>query len=337
MKNILITGAAGSLGHTIANQLIKKQHHVFGLIMPFEKDEMLDAGVVRIMGDVLDVDSLKKAFDQVGPHAIVIHCAGMISIDPKVGRKIYQVNVEGTKNIIALCQQYDVDQMIHVSSVHALPELESGKIMSEPGEISAEKVFGHYSKSKAMATLHVMDHMKQGFPATIVYPSGIISDEDVKNAFMTQMVKDYLGQRMNVGIKGGYDFVDVRDVASAIITIIDRKIINEHFILSNQYYTVMNMLDILFDLTRLKKVKMMIPLSVVKMVLPIKCALDQRNNRVSLYTSDSIKILSSNSNFSHQKADSMLNYAPRDIKETFSNLIENLSKNSGSKTSNETT
>jgi dihydroflavonol-4-reductase len=328
MKNILVTGAAGSLGHTIANQLIKEHHHVFGLIMPSERDNMLDSGVIRIIGDVLDETSLKNAFEQVGRHAVVIHCAGMISIDSKVGHRIYQVNVEGSKNIVALCQQYDVDQMIYVSSVHAITELEKGQIMSEPNEISAEKVFGHYSKSKAMATLHVMKQMKQGFPATIVYPSGIISDEDVKNAFMTQMVKDYLEKRMNVGIRGGYDFVDVRDVASAIITICDRKIINEHFILSNQYYTVMNMMDILYDLTGLKKVKTMIPLGLVKMVLPIKSALDQRNNRISLYTSDSIKILSSNSNFSHKKADRMLSYNPRDIKETFSNLIDNLSNSS---------
>ncbi len=324
MKNILITGAAGSLGHTLANQLIKDKHHVFGLIMPFEKDEILDPKVIRIVGDVLDMASLKKAFDQVGSHAIVIHCAGMISIDPKIGHQIYKVNVEGTKNIVALCQQTNVDHMIYVSSVHAITELDHDKVMSEPEEISAEKVFGHYSKSKALATLHVMAQMKQGFPATIVYPSGIISDENVKNAFMTQMVKDYLGQRMNVGIKGGYDFVDVRDVASAIITIIDQNIVNEHFILSNQYYTVMHMMDTLYDLTKIKKIKTMIPLWLVKMALPIKCALDQRNKRVSLYTSDSIKILSSNSNFSHQKADRMLNYHPRDIKETFSNLIDNL-------------
>lgn len=324
MKNVFITGAAGSLGHTLANQMIQAHWRVLGFVMPFENDDLLDQQVIRVKGDVLDLESLHQAFKLLGPHGTVVHCAGMISIDPKVSRKIYEVNVEGTKNIIQLCQAYHVDQLIYVSSVHALTELKKGALIVESKDISSDYVVGHYSKSKATATRYLMDLMDQGFPATIVYPSGIISDEDVKNAFMTQMVKDYCEHRLKIGIQGGYDFVDVRDVASAIVTIATQRIINEHYILSNQYYTVMKLMKMLYDLTNIKKVRWQVPVALVKLVLPIKLASDQRHQRISLYTADSLKILNSNAHFSHRKAELALNYHPRDIKETFKLLIARL-------------
>ncbi len=324
MKSFLITGAAGSLGHTLSNLMIQDNDRVIGFLLPSEKEELLDHRVIIMRGDVLDKDSLRKAFEVLGPQGSVIHCAGMISIDPKVSARIYNVNVEGTKNIVDLAHEYNVEHFIYVSSVHAIPELKKGLVIEETQAISPDKVFGHYSKSKAMATRYVMDKMAKGFPASIVYPSGIISDEDVKNAFMTQMVKDYLANQMKIGIKGGYDFVDVRDVALGIMTISKQKIINEHYILSNKYYSVQTMMSMLYELTGLTKVRLCVPVSLVRAVLPIKLALDKRRNKISLYTADSLKILTSNSIFSHQKAEKALNYHPRDIEETFRLLIKRL-------------
>ena len=325
MKNVLITGAAGSLGHTIANLMVSDSTRVYGFLLPFESDEHLDPRIIRIKGDILNTQSLDDALDLLGKDGTVIHCAGMISIDPKVSDRIYKVNVEGTKNLIDRCETHQIRQLIYVSSVHAIPELKKGQIMAETTDISPDKVFGHYSKSKAMATRYLMDRMAQGFPATIVYPSGIISDEDVKNAFMTQLVKDYLNKGMRIGVKGGYDFVDVRDVASAIITIADKEILNEHFILSNRYYSVKRMMGILHELTGLHQVKVNLPVGLIKMVLPFKLIDDKRRHKISLYTADSLKILNSNASFSHQKAESQLDYHPRDIRETFIQLIHRLS------------
>jgi hypothetical protein len=66
-------------------------------------------------------------------------------------------------------------------------------------------------------------------------------------------------------------------------------------------------------------------LSLVRAVLPFKLLDDKRKHKVSLYTADSLKILNSNSSFSHQKAETQLNYHPRDIMETFASLVKRLS------------
>jgi hypothetical protein len=84
------------------------------------------------------------------------------------------------------------------------------------------------------------------------------------------------------------------------------------------------MMSMLYELTGLTKVRLCVPVSLVRAVLPIKLALDKRRNKISLYTADSLKILTSNSIFSHQKAEKALNYHPRDIEETFRLLIKRL-------------
>ena len=106
MKNVLITGAAGSLGHTIANLMVSDSTRVYGFLLPFESDEHLDPRIIRIKGDILNTQSLDDALDLLGKDGTVIHCAGMISIDPKVSDRIYKVNVEGTKNLIDRCETH---------------------------------------------------------------------------------------------------------------------------------------------------------------------------------------------------------------------------------------
>ena len=74
-------------------------------------------------GDVTDIASLQEIFTNLrGYEVVVIHAAGIISIESEVSPFLYNVNVLGTKNIIELCLLHHVHKMIYVSSVHAIPE-----------------------------------------------------------------------------------------------------------------------------------------------------------------------------------------------------------------------
>ena len=110
-----------------------------------------------IEGDVCDRKSLENFFAFAGEETCVIHCAGIISVATKPGKKIYDVNVNGTKNIISECIEHNVGKLIYVSSVHAIPEKPKGVQMSETYDFSPELVRGDYAKSKAMATEAVLD------------------------------------------------------------------------------------------------------------------------------------------------------------------------------------
>ena len=212
-KLYIVTGANGHLGNTIIRMLRKRDEEVRGLLLPSEERKN-ERGVTYIKGDVRDKETLRPLFEGVGNREIlVIHTAGIIDIADRVSESMYQVNVGGTKNIVELCLEYHVKRLVYVSSVHAIPEKEGNQVIEEVREFSPEKVVGGYAKTKAEATEAVLDAVSRGLDAVVVQPSGILGPYDVSGNHLVQMVGSYIHGRLPACVKGGYDFVDVRDVA----------------------------------------------------------------------------------------------------------------------------
>ena len=85
-------------------------------------------------------------------------------------------------------------------------------IITEDCEFSPGLVDGDYAKSKATATELVFDAAKRGLNASIVFPSGIIGPGDIQGGASPQWRNLFFAE-LPFAVRGGYDFVDVRDVA----------------------------------------------------------------------------------------------------------------------------
>ena len=48
-------------------------------------------------------------------------------------------------------------------------------------------------------------------------PTGILGPYDKKGNYVVQFIYDYMKGSLPAGVKGGYDFVDVRDVAEGCL------------------------------------------------------------------------------------------------------------------------
>lgn len=133
MKTLyLVTGADGHLGSTIVRLLKKQNLPVRGLLLPGKAEPDI-RGVRYFHGDIRKPESLRPFFENTGHSSLaVIHAAGMISIAEDVTPELYDVNVNGTKNIIAMCLQYKVKRLLYVSSVHAIPEQNKLSCMRQP-------------------------------------------------------------------------------------------------------------------------------------------------------------------------------------------------------------
>ena len=211
MKDLyLITGAAGHLGSTIVRRLLELDKSVRVLVLPDEKN-VPEGDVEVCYGDIRKQGSLTTFFDNPEKkELIIIHCAGIVSIASKYQQEVYEVNVLGTKNIIDLSQKNQVKKFIYVSSVHAIPEKEKGKIISEVSEFNPDDVVGLYAKTKSEATSYVLKAANEGLNASVVHPSGIAGPYDYGRGHMTALVIDYYKGRLTSAVDGGYDFVDVR-------------------------------------------------------------------------------------------------------------------------------
>lgn len=322
----LVTGAAGHLGMNIVNELIKNNKLVKVLVLPNEKNiDKFPKQIEICYGDITNKLDLDNFFKNDGYEHIVIHSAGIVSISSKYNELVYNVNVNGVKNIVDYCIKYKVKRLIHISSVHAIKEEKNNEIIKETKVFSPNYVVGLYAKTKAEASQYVIDAMKK-IDAIIIHPSGIFGPYDYAKGHLSQLLIDYCNNKLTAAVDGGYDFVDARDVAKAVITATTTKHVNECFIISNKYYKIKEILDIASNITKHKKIKIFLPIWFAKLTAPLSELYYKILKQPPLYTTYSLYTLSSNSNFSHDKATKLLNYKPREMKETIKDTIEFLKK-----------
>lgn len=322
-KLFIITGASGHLGRTIIHYLSQQHVYIRGLILPHE-NLTSSSHIHYYHGNVLDIASLERLFEDSKQYTTyVIHTAGLIQITEKISSKLYNVNVIGTQNMIKVSLKHSIHKFIYISSVHAIPE--SSKTIIEVSHFHKDFVKGAYAKTKAEASQLVLDAVAKGLPAVIIHPSGIIGPYGDTSNHLIQLVDDYIHHRIPASIKGGYDFVDVRDVARGCIFACDKGRIGECYILSHQYYEIKELLNMVKDISGGPYI-LNIPVFIAKLLSPLFEATAKHQNKRPLYTKYSLSTLATKSHFSHQKASDELHYTTRNFKETLSDTIEWLNK-----------
>ncbi len=322
---VLITGANGHLGRNLVKLLTAQGVRVRGLVLPGEKAPMLEENNIEIVrGDVTDPASLRPLFAGLeNREVVVVHTAAVIDISSKVTQRARRVNVDGTKNVVALALEYGVHRFIHVSSVHAIPVPAGRRTIVETKEFSPGIVSGSYAKTKAEASAFVMRQIKEnGLPAVILHPSGIAGPLDSGTNNIVAAIKGYLNGRIPACPRGGYDIVDVRDVAAACASAIDSGRVGETYILSNRHYEFSELFAMLREVTGKKKKRCpVVPIWMAKLAAPVLERSAKRKKQPPLITPYSLEALSSNDNFSHQKASRELGFWPRDIYETLQDTV----------------
>lgn len=246
MKRIyIVTGASGFLGNNIIRMLEHDDNaEVRAFVLNGESISSLNNLKCSIYyGDVTKADTLNSVFDGCdGAEIFVIHCAAVVYIKSKYNTRVYDVNVNGTKNIVDKVLAYNA-KLIYVSSVHAIPEKSDGDLISEVSIFNPDDVVGLYAKTKAEAARYVMDSVKdKGLNACIVHPSGILGPYDFSNSHLTALVREIIRGKLPMCVKGGYDFVDVRDVAKGIIMACDKGKKGECYIMSGEFVSIKNLL-----------------------------------------------------------------------------------------------
>lgn len=317
----LVTGAAGHLGTALVKELTTHRKQVRALVLPGE-GHVPPEKLELFYGDVRDIRTL-DAFFTVPPdtEVTVIHAAGIVSIASKFEQRVMDVNVGGTKNVVQMCLERRVKKLVYVSSVHAIPTQQGKSVLTEIDHFDPDTVSGLYAKTKAMASQVVMDAAEQGLNASIVHPSGIMGPYDYGRSHLTALVSDYMKGGLSSCIKGGYDFVDVRDVAKGIVSCCDKGQKGECYILSNEYFPIVDILRTLHDITGHHEIKRILPSWFVRFTAPMAEMYYKVLGKPPLFTSYFIEVLENDDHFDHTKATRELDYNPRPMEETLRDML----------------
>lgn len=238
-----------------------------------------------------------------------------------------EVNYNGTKNIVDEVLEKNA-KLVYVSSVHAITEKPNGEKMSEITDFDENKVVGLYAKSKARTAKMVLEEVKEkGLNACIVHPSGIIGPRDFSDTHLTQLILDIANGSLRAFVKGGYDFVDVRDVADGVISACKNGKKGECYILSNRYVDVKELVNLISKTVGVKKIKTILPMWIARATAPFSEIYYKIRKEPPLYTRYSLYTLTSNSNFSNEKAKRELGYKNRSMEETIADTVKWLREN----------
>ena len=331
-KTYIVSGGTGFVGNNVVRELSQSGADVRTLVRSKEKADAALKGVNAgiFFGDVRDRDAVEKLFDGLENSEVTfIHTASSVLIggNKKQYRAMDDINYNGAKNIIEACLKHKA-RLLYVSSVHAITEPPKRRLTTEIENFDPKSVTGKYAKSKAKASALVMDAIKtQGLDAVLVHPSGITGPYDYSDTHLTQMVIDYMEKRVPAAVNGGYDFVDVRDVASGIIKAAEKGKTGDRFLLTNKYYPIKEMLAILHEITGGKKIKLTLPVWLAYFSFPFISVYFKLRGKRPLYTLYSLYTLNSNSNYSHEKATRELGFSPRDLRESLIDTVKFINEN----------
>ena len=321
-KLYLVTGAAGFLGSAVCRKLLERGAQVRALVLPGDVSvKYLPDGIDIIYGDLCSRDDLSRFFKDTDMfETYVLHIASIVTVNPEYSKKVMDVNVGGTENIIAFCRERKIKKLVYCSSTGAIPEEKSGAI-HDP-----ERIRGCYSLSKALATNLVLKAAAEGLEACVVHPSGILGPEDFAMGEITKTLVDIINGKMPAGIDGSFNLCDVRDLANGIISASEKGSSGECYILGNEPVGFKEFTRLVAEESGCRPIKLFLPVGAAGFLAGIMEKKAKKNGEKPLMTRFSVYNLARNNNFDSGKAKRELGYATRSYRETIRDEIQWLKK-----------
>jgi len=316
---VLVTGATGHVGNTLVRELVARKMAVRALVLPGEDTSALSSLPVEcVAGDVLDSASLDPAFAGVD---CVYHLAGIISIMPGLDALMRRVNVEGTRNVLAAARRAGVRRLVYTSSIHALQRPPHGVVIDESLPFDPQNPAGEYDRTKAEATLAVLDAVQGGLDAVIVCPTGIIGPHDYRGSELGTLLKGWIRQPFSFLVDGIFDWVDVRDIALGHILACEKGRPGETYILGGERISIARLWVMVRETAGNYSQTYIVPFRLASAAAQVAAFWYRLTRTRGRFTPYSLETVNSNSDISIAKARRELGYTPRPIADTIRDTV----------------
>jgi len=316
---IVVTGASGHIGNNLVRALLSHGEHVRALVHHDSKAlEGLDVETVH--GDVLDTETLENAFEGAD---VVFHTAAYITVASTSSPRLETVNVRGPKNVCEAAHRCGVRRLVHFSSIEALVDEPPDRPVDETRPLVSPEMRGHppYAYSKAAGQRKVQEAIAAGLDAIIIYPTATIGPHDYGRGLPNSGVLALNGGKMPALIPGGFDWVDVRDVAASAIRAAETAPGGEQYILGGHWMSLRDMAHLVEELSGFPAPRLVIPTWLARAIAPFAEAYGGLAHQRPLLTSAALRPLRSNPNISHARAERELGHNPRPLRDTVTDTL----------------
>jgi nucleoside-diphosphate-sugar epimerase len=225
---ILVTGAAGFIGHNVVRFLEKQDHEIFGLdnrtnygFIPTDELEYLFKERARrvhtfpLVGDIRDNDDIQQRVGMFGIKTIV-HLASfprqkVVEQNPALASEVMST---GLINLLEAAKTHKIKRFVYISS-----SMVYGDFENDVNEDSPCSPIGQYGIMKYMGEQLVKDYARRyGFEYVIIRPSAVYGEYDVEDRVVSKfMLGAMRGETLRVkGANEVLDFTYVEDAAMGI-------------------------------------------------------------------------------------------------------------------------
>ena len=316
---ISVSGASGQIGVTLVKELLKQGHTIKALVHNSKKG-LDNLHLEFVSGTVLN----PEACDELCAGAeVVFHLAAIVSINGDPYGNVWNVNVNGTRNMLDSCVKHGVKKLVHFSSIHAYSTHPVTEPLDETRPLAANGAFA-YEKSKAAGQKLVVEYVeKYQLDASIINPTGVLGFDDYLPSVKGKMLIDFYNGKIPMLIDGGFDWVDVRDVVKTAIAAMHRGKKGESYLTGGKYFTLAELAAVIGVVTNKKMPKMVAPAWLLRIFLPFISIYSKATRTEPLYTDESLKsVVEGNKNIICKKAAEQLGHTVRPIEETIADTYQ---------------
>jgi dihydroflavonol-4-reductase len=311
---VMVTGASGHIGSHIVRQLVAQGRRVRAVYMG--QDETLSGlDVERVQADITDPGALSRAMNGV---EIVYHLAAVISLDPWDEPLMRRVNVDGVRNVTRVCLTHGVKRLVHFISIHAFAS--RAGVVDETAPL-VENGPPAYDRSKAAGTRIVREAMTRGLDTVVIHPTGVIGPLDQRPSLMGSVMISLARRTLPAMVRGGFNWVDVRDVASTALSAETQGRSGEHYIVSGRWAEAVEIAQLVERYSGARAPRSVVPLWMAHASLPLVSAACWLTRTRSPYNRASLHALSNHRQVSHEKAARELGHEPRPLEQTIADSV----------------
>ncbi len=314
---VAITGGNGHIGNAIIEELIRRNYTVKALI--HSKSNFLESkNIETVKGSLHDEAALNELMKDCD---YLIHCAAIISINGDKNQLVQKINIEGLENVLKVAKESKLKRIIHLSSVHAYNHHPTNEPMDETRDFVPDSAYS-YDKSKRDGQLIARKYFEAGLPIIVVNPTSVFGPPNYAKCKQNNAFISMSKRRIPFVFKGGYNWVDVRDIANSICNALTRGQLGESYILGGSYYTLKDLSRIVAKVSNKRIPCFEVPIGLVKSFLPVIGVYYKLRKQDPSLTKESIEILEfGNKHIQSEKAKKDLGHNPRPVDETMKDLL----------------
>ena len=316
---LLVTGATGHLGGNIVRAGLASGHTIRALARD-DRRALAGLEVEIVSGDVTDAAAMRRACEGVDG---VIHAAARISIRYDDADEVFRTNVEGTRTVVEAAVGAKVKRLVHVSSIHAFRQeprdapIDETRPLVDPADLG----YPPYDRSKAAADREVQNGSAAGLDAIVVHPSGIMGPEDWKPSHLGEVLLRLAHGRLPGLVRGGFDWVDARDVASVCLRLAERGAPSRRYLVSGRWASIGEIASKVAAITGRPAPRLVVPLSVAYAFLPCMAAWARLRGERPVHTRVALHALRGPREVRSDRARADLGFAPRPFERTIADTL----------------